>query len=147
MTRNISCSEHWGKLQNHLTAESDSNQLCIPPASTVPHGGQMESLWGKRQVISNSAQNPLFQQSTQYHTVVRWKVCEERGRWFRTQHRTLYSNNQHSTTRSSDGKLVRREAWDLDHLWELPQVSFLSRQKYACHNKSFITTKVLLWQT
>ena len=30
----------------------------------------------------------------------------------------------------------------LYHWWELPQVSFLSRQKYACRDKTFAATKI-----
>ena len=30
------------------------------------------------------------------------------------------------------------------HWWELPQVSFLSRQTYACSDKPFVATKIIL---
>ena len=49
-----------------------NHSLCIPLVHTVPHGGQMESLWGKRQ---DSARN-LFSTNQHSTTVVRWKACE-----------------------------------------------------------------------
>ena len=68
----------------------------IPPVNTIPHCGQMEILWAKRR-------DPVFHQSTQYHTVVRWKSCGQRGG-------TPYSTSQHNTTLWSDGNLVGKEA-------------------------------------
>ena len=41
----------------------------IPPISTVPHGGQMESFWGKRRGLEL-----LFHQSAWYCMVLRWII-------------------------------------------------------------------------
>ena len=49
----------------------------------------------------------LFHQSTQCHVAVRQKACDERGKGRGLE---LYSTSQHSVTRWSDGKPVRKGA-------------------------------------
>ena len=63
---------------NHLNAESDSDQCVMKEAGLR---------W-----------NPVFDRSAQYHLVVGliFFVIKEAG--LRSQHGTLYSTNQHSTT-------------------------------------------------
>ena len=60
-----------------------------------------------------SMQNLLFHHSTQYHMETDGKlVRNEAG--LSAEHETLCSTCQHSTTRRSDGKLVRKEVRGLE---------------------------------
>ena len=45
----------------------------IPPANTVSHGGQMDI----KPVRKEAGLRALFHQSTQCHTVVRWKALRK----------------------------------------------------------------------
>ena len=99
----------WCKLQSSecwITLKT----TCIPLVNTVLHGGQTNSLWGNRRGLE-SAWNPLFHQSTQYHRVVGRKTSDKtKHAGFRVQCRTLSSTSQHSTAWWSDRKLVTKEA-------------------------------------
>ena len=89
----------------------------IPPFNTVPHGSQMESLWGKSGVYSSlqvRVQCRIFY-STSQHSLSNGGqnsdckfVRKEVGFW--DQCGTLYSTSQHRTTWQSDWKLLRKEA-------------------------------------
>ena len=82
----------------------------VPPINTVPRGSQMDSLWKKRWGFR--AQCKTFYSITQHGTT--WKPTESlQGKsqsTFWARHGTLSSTSQRSTTRRSDGKLVRKEA-------------------------------------
>ena len=96
--RETSAADQWGKSLS-LNAGIRLRSSCVSPVNAVPRGSQMESLWRKRRglelystsqhsvtrwsdgksVRKGAGLRALFHQSTQCHTVVRWKVCEERG--------------------------------------------------------------------
>ena len=116
-----------------------STESSIPPASTVPHGGQMESSWGKGQVVSNSAQNPLFQQSTQYHTVVRWKACEERGKGFRS----FVGAATSIIFVATKGFVATNMCLSRHNTSFVMTKVCLSQQKFY-HNKSVVVTNIIL---
>ena len=89
----------------------------IPPVNTVPHGSQMENLWGKSGVYSSlqvRVQCRIFYSTSQRSLSNGGQnsdckfVRKEVGFW--DQCGTLYSTSQHRTTWQSDWKLLRKEA-------------------------------------
>ena len=100
---------------NHLNAEPGSNCHAFYQSSQYHTLGQIKSLWGKRLGLELSTEPcipPLNSLPNGGQNLDCKLLRKEAGP--RAQHRTLYFTSQHTTTRKSAQKLVRKEAgWEL----------------------------------
>ena len=58
MTTDISCCQ-MKQITIICVAGVRLDSSCLPPLSTIPHGGDIERLWGKRRGLKLSAESPI----------------------------------------------------------------------------------------
>ena len=71
MMRNISCTQmKWITFLWMLWNQTKKKSVCNPPVKTVPHGGQLESLWGGRWGVEPSG----IHNFSMYHVCDAWML-------------------------------------------------------------------------